>query len=481
MVSRGNETGKTEGFIGFYGFVEESVLFMLGLLIATVITVITGYLIVKRYKAQSVLMIAGLLLMFCSLFIGDKPILAEKAATGFAGFDLFKYITTLFQSRTANLGMIIMSVAGFTRYMDKIGASKALVKLCIKPLQFFKAPYVVLGLGYIVGQILNVFIPSASGLGLLLMVTMFPILTSLGVSREAATAMIATASCLDLGPGSGNATLAAKNAGLDVAIYFASYQIPIAICVMIVVAVSHALVQKYFDRKAGHKGERTEFVQETETSGIFGLIYAFLPVLPLVLILTFSKLVISSIKMDVITAMILSIFVSMFFELLRTRDLKEVLKSIQVFFDGMGTQFATVVTLIVAGEVFAKGLTSIGAIDTIIGYAQTSGFGGYGMTIVMTMVIVVSSIVMGSGNAPFFAFAALAPAVAEKVGIASVLMLLPMQFAAGIARNVSPITAVVVAVAGIAQISPVEIVKRSAIPMFLALITTVVTTFLFLH
>lgn len=454
---------------------------MLGLSIAIIITFITGYLIVNKYKAQSVLMIAGLLLMLCSLFIGDKPILTGKAATGFSGFDLFKYITTLFQSRTANLGMIIMSVAGFTRYMDKIGASKALVKLCIKPLQLFKAPYVVLGLGYIVGQILNIFIPSASGLGLLLMVTMFPILTSLGVSREAATAMIATASCLDLGPGSGNATLAAKNAGLDVAIYFAAYQIPIAVCVIAVVAVSHALVQKYFDGKAGHKAEQTDFIDEDDTAGIFSKIYAFLPVLPLILILTFSKLLVSHIKMDVITAMILSIFVSMFFELLRTKDLKEVLKSIQVFFDGMGTQFATVVTLIVAGEVFAKGLTSIGAIDTIIKYAQTSGFGGYGMTIVMTLVIVISSIVMGSGNAPFFAFAALAPSVAEKVGIASVLMLLPMQFAAGIARNVSPITAVVVAVAGIAQISPVEIVKRSAIPMFLALITTVATTFIFLH
>lgn len=456
---------------------------MMGLIIATIVTFITGYLIIKKYKAQSVLMIAGLLLMLCSIFIVDKPILTGKAATGFTGFDLFKYITTIFQSRTTNLGMIIMSVAGFTRYMDKIGASKALVKLCIKPLQLFKAPYVVLGLGlgYIVGQILNIFIPSASGLGLLLMVTMFPILTSLGVSREAATAMIATASCLDLGPGSGNATLAAKNAGLDVAIYFATYQIPIAVCVMAVVAVSHALVQKYFDKKAGHKAEQTEINHENEAESAFSKIYAFLPVLPLILILTFSKLLVSHIKMDVITAMILSIFVSMFFELLRTKDLREVLKSIQVFFDGMGTQFATVVTLIVAGEVFAKGLTSIGAIDTIIKYAQTSGFGGYGMTIVMTLVIVVSSIVMGSGNAPFFAFAALAPSVAEKVGIASVLMLLPMQFAAGIARNVSPITAVVVAVAGIAQINPVEIVKRSAIPMFLALITTVVTTFIFLH
>lgn len=454
---------------------------MLGLLIATIVTIITGYLIIKKYKAQTVLLVAGLTLMICSIFITETPILAKKAATGFVGFDIFKYITTLFQSRTANLGMIIMSVAGFTRYMDKIGASKSLVRICIKPLQMFHAPYIVLGAGYLIGQILNIFIPSASGLGLLLMLTMYPILVSLGVSKESATAMIATASCLDLGPGSGNATLAAKNAGLDVAEYFAVYQIPAAVLVMAVVAVSHAITQRYFDKKQGHIVQKVELQEQQKDKNEPGNIYAILPILLLILILVFSKLLVTTIKMDVVTAMIISVFVSMFFELIRTKNLKEVMKSIQTFFDGMGTQFATVVTLIVAGEVFAKGLTSIGAIDTIIKQAETTGFAGFGMTVIMTMVIVISAIVMGSGNAPFFAFSALAPTVAARLDMAPVLMLLPMQFAAGIARNVSPITAVVVAVSGIAQISPVEVAKRSAIPMGLALLTTLAATFILWH
>lgn len=32
----------------------------------------------------------------------------------------------------------------------------------------------------------------------------------------------------------------------------------------------------------------------------------------------------------------------------------------------MGTQFANVVTLVVAGEIFAKGLTTIGTVDAVI-------------------------------------------------------------------------------------------------------------------
>lgn len=454
---------------------------MLGTIIAIIVTIITGYLIVKKYKAQPVLLMSGIFLMACAVLIVGKPLLNAKQTTGLIWFDIFKYITTLFESRAAGLGMIIMAVAGFTRYMDKIGASKVLVKICIKPLELFHAPYVVLGLGYIVGQILNIFIPSASGLGLLLMLTMYPILVSLGVSKGGATAMIATASCLDLGPGSGNATLAAKNAGMDVAVYFASYQIPVAIGVMAVVAISHMFVQQHFDKKEGHLAKKIDLEGHAEGEDDPSKLYALLPILPLFLILVFSKLFIASIKMDVVTAMIISIIVSMIFEYVRKRDLKEVLKSMQIFFDGMGTQFAAVVTLIVAGEVFAKGLTSIGAIDTIIKGAQNAGFGSLGMTLVMTGVIVVASIVMGSGNAPFFAFAALAPAVAAKMGIAPVLMLLPMQFAAGIARNVSPITAVVVAVSGISNVPPIEIAKRSAIPMGLGLLATLIGTFTLLH
>lgn len=38
---------------------------MLGLIIAIIVTVITGYLIIKKYKAQTVLMVAGSILMAC--------------------------------------------------------------------------------------------------------------------------------------------------------------------------------------------------------------------------------------------------------------------------------------------------------------------------------------------------------------------------------------------------------------------------------
>lgn len=451
----------------------------MGVLLALIVTVWVGYMILKNYKAQTVLLVGGLVLMGCSVLLGTGAILPAKQSTGFIWFDLFEFINRTLSSRAAGLGLMIMAVAGFAKYMDHIGASKVLVGLAVKPLSKLHAPYVVLSMGYVLGQILALFIPSASGLGVLLMVTMFPILVKLGVSRLSAVAVIGTTQSLDIGPASGNSVLAATNAGMDVAVYFVQYQIPVILCVVATVAVLHFVVQQWFDRKLACD-EQTQAEADVETEALPPQIYALLPVIPLILILGFSKLLITTVKMDVVTAMLISVAVSMLFEYIRCRDAKKVFSSLQVFFDGMGVQFAAVITLIVAGETFAHGLKTTGAIDAIINAAQSTGLGSEPMIIVMTAIIAISAVVMGSGNAPFFAFAALAPGVAQKMAIEPVLMLLPMQFASSIARSVSPITAVIVAVSGIANVSPVAVVKRTAIPMAGAMIANLLASFILL-
>ena len=142
---------------------------------------------------------------------------------------------------------------------------------------------------------------------------------------------------------------------------------------------------------------------------------------------------------------------------------------------------ANVITLIVAGQTFAQGLLSMGTINALISGSQGFGFGPMAMMLVMVAIITFSAIVMGSGNAPFFAFAALTPAVAAHSGLHPVLMLLPMHFAASIARSVSPITAVIVVTSNLGGISPFDLVKRTAIPMVGAMITMLAASFILYH
>lgn len=448
---------------------------MLGLIIACFVTIAVSYLVLTKKKAQTVLLIGGIILLACAIFMG-KPILDAKKSTGLAWFDIFKYIENTFSLRAGGIGLLIMAVGGFAKYMDYIGASKVLVRLAAKPLGAVKSPYMLLAVSYVVGQLLNIVIPSAAGLCVLLMATMYPVLTSLGVSRLSAAAVIATAPCLDLGPASGTAVFAAKTAGVEVTDYFVGQQIPIAAFTALTIAAAHFFVQRYFDRKAGHVNEAPARESGQAADGDKApVFYAALPLIPIVLVLVFSKLCVSSVKMPVVTAMIISIATAMLCELIRTRDMKTVFSSIQVFFDGMGKIFATVVTLIVAGETFAYGLTKIGAIDMLIHGAEQTGFGALGIMLTMTLVVAAAAVVMGSGNAPFYSFGALVPDIAAKMGASALYMITPMQLAASIARSASPITAAVVAVAGIAGVSPVDIVKRTAIPMAAGLAVAVVS------
>ncbi|AIF53465.1 C4-dicarboxylate transporter DcuC [Pelosinus sp. UFO1] len=453
----------------------------MNIVLSLIVTFWVGFLIVKKYKPQPVLFIAGLILMFAAVALGLGRILPVKESTGLVLFDAFEFIKQTFSSRAAGLGLNIMAVGGFARYMDHIGASKALVKLTIKPLLALRSPYIVMSAAWIVGMLLGLCINSASGLAMLLMVTMFPVLISLGVSRLSATAVIATTLCLDWSPSDTGTILSAVTAGIDPVIYWTNYQIPIAAVVIPVVAVLHFFVQKWFDKREGHVVQATTFTEAETDEKLPPMIYAILPALPLALILIFSSLWISWIKMDIIKAMFIGVAIGMIFEYFRYRDGKKVLADIQSFFDGLGMQMANVITLIVAGETFAKGLTTIGTIDAIIASAQSSGFGAIGMILVMIGIIAISSVVMGSGNAPFFAFAALTPTVAAKMSIAPVVMLLPMHFAASAARTMSPITAVIVVASSMGNVSPFDVVKRTAIPMAGALITLVAANFLFFY
>lgn len=446
---------------------------MLGIFIGTAVTAIVAYLIIKRAKPQAVLFLGGMVLMAAAVLMGHD-LLDAKKTTGFIWFDIFKYIENMFNTRAGGMGMYAMAIGGFASYMNYTGASKTLVKLTVKPLYRLRSPYLVLALAYLIGQFLNLFISSAAGLGLLLMATIYPILVNLGVSRLSATAVIGTTACLDLGPSSGNSMMAAQYSGMDPTEFFAIYQMPVGGAAAIVIAVLHFFVQKWFDKRDGYTLGADNTLKPDEIEDAPPTIYAILPILPLFLIMAFSKLGYPGIKITVITSMFMVTALAMLFELIRYRNIKKVFDSMQVFFEGMGKLMATVVTLIVAGETFAYGLQKIGMMDALIHSAQAAGFGAEGMTIIMTAIIAVSALIMGSGNAPFFAFSALAPMVAAKMGIAVVGMLVPMQLAAGIMRSMSPISAVIVAVAGVSEVSPVDVAKRTAIPMLGALLTTTI-------
>ena len=147
----------------------------MGIVISALVTFWVGFLIYKKYKPQPVLFLGGMILMYIAVLCGYGTILPEKASTGSWFFDAFEFMRKTMSSNAAGLGLNIMSVGAFARYMDRIGASRSLVRLTIKPLLALKSPYLVLSGTWVVGMLIGLCINSASGLAMLLMVLTTPI------------------------------------------------------------------------------------------------------------------------------------------------------------------------------------------------------------------------------------------------------------------------------------------------------------------
>lgn len=454
----------------------------MGPFIAIAIVILVVWLLMRKYNAISVLLFAGLSMLIIAGLLGQK-LSKIKQPTGSQAFNFVEYVIESLADINAGVGLVIMIISGFVAYMDKIGASDALVTLAMKPLSVFKKyPYVLASLVVPLGQFLFISIPSAAGLGLLLMATVFPVMVGLGVSRLSAVALITATTAFGIGPASAIALSAASVLKMDITAFFFGYQIPRAALLSAVLTISYYFVNRYYDSKMpAETAESLQTGAKAVQKQTAPLIYGILPIVPLVILLAFSDflhLFGQPVKVDTNIAMLLGLLLALIFEFVRKRDAVAVFNSLTVFWNGAGDIFKSVITLIVAADIFAKGLISLGFIDGLVNLSGQLGLGGIGIGIVMTVMIFLASILMGSGNAAFFAFGPLVPEIAAPLGINSVQIILPMSLAASMGRTVSPIAGVLVAAAELAKVSPVAVVKRNLIPFGLAFLVILAVNFI---
>lgn len=460
----------------------------IGSAIALCFIAVVAYALTHKYNPQTVLLVAGILMLAISLALGIFTIEPATdlggASTGWIGFDLFRLVKQTMGTNMMRVGLMIMTIGGYVAYMKKIQASDALVYVSMRPLMLFKRfPDLAAILMLPIGQMLFVCTPSAAGLGLLLVASIFPILVNLGVSRLTAVSIISACTIFDMGPGSANTARASELAGMTNMQYFVEHQLPLAIPITLLLMVVYYFTNRYYDRKDREKGQSTVDVVEAEDMKVEApLIYAILPALPLLLLIIFSnyfQFFGRPIVLDTTTAMIISLFVALVFEMMRWRSVSKTLQQVKTFWQGMGTVFGNVVTLIISAEIFSKGLISLGFIDALVEGCTSLGFTGVLISVVIILIIFLAAILMGSGNASFFSFGPLVPDIAKKVGMQPVDMLLPMQLSSSMGRAISPIAGVIVAIAEVAGVSTNELVKRNAIPLTVGLVAMVTFHYLF--
>lgn len=438
---------------------------MAAIIAVLIVIILAAKLILKGYKTEAILFIAGLALMSCTGIFGWGDVLpANVTSTNLSTFDPFKFISYMLGYRAGGLGLTIMVLMGFAELMTRIKADAVIVRLAVKPLSCVKNKNILLFFGYIIGASLQLAIPSATALAVLLMVTLYPILTGLGISRASSAGVIASTLGLTLTPLGVDAIKASESVGMGLMDYL-SYQAPTSGIAIVAVGIAHVVWQSYQDKKEGYVTGADVITNSDDDGYKAPGVYAILPMLPIIAAIVFSKLVISSIHLDVVTIVLISVFISLAFEGVRSRSLKESLDCFGSFMKGCGNAMTSVVFLLVAAGVFAYGIQSTGAISNLISSAQGAGMPALALTFVFAVVVGLSALVMGSGNAAFLSFVDIVPAVAHSMGANPVAMMLPMQQASALARAASPVAACVIVSAGGSKLTTFEVIKRTSVPM----------------
>lgn len=168
-------------------------------------------------------------------------------------------------------------------------------------------------------------------------------------------------------------------------------------------------------------------------------------------------------------------------ELIRVRNVKQVFQDAMAMIKGMGSLFSTIVALIIAAEVFATGIKLCGLITLLLDGANAGGLGITGMSAVLSGLIAVVSFLTGSGVGALTSFGSIATDVANGLGGNVTQLISSMQFTAGLARGISPVAGATIVVAAAAGVSPIAIVRRTAIPMAGAWIVMMIGNYLLLN
>ena len=450
-------------------------------LVAIAAVGIVGFMLVKKMDIKISLFLIGIVLMYIALLMGKDISVTDFVSSGVTWLDPFKVVGDQFVSTLTSAGFIILILGGYTGYMSHIGANEVTVSVLAKPIAHIKS-HILVPITFLLGNLLSLVIPSASNLAIILMATLYPVLRQAGEELAERRYVIATTATIMPTPlGSDNVAIAAELAKTDM------FSGSIASDKSSVMPRSfpsrpcsswhwHTTSGRSSCKRAGSDLTDGDVdlaeVKAVEGSALYRTVYAILPLLPIVMLLivfVITSTTGAKIDLSVELASILSFVIAIICELIRTRSGRKPHGTESPRWAGGAMP---IVALLVAASVFVVGLKSIGLI-TELQNAMT-GLSGSGMGFVLPLILVgltaLIVLLSGSGTALFFAMVPLMVPLAAAAGINVLAVSIPMGLAGNLLRAVSPVSAVVMIVAGSIKKSPIDIVRRTSVPMIAGVI-----------
>lgn len=405
---------------------------------ALVIVALTLVALVKRYETRLVLCVSGLLMCIISL----DPM---------AAYNQFAKSMT-----TGNLIQSICSAMGFAFLVSYTKCDIHLVQLLTRPMKslgLFLIPCCTL-----LTAVINAAIPSAAGCAAAVGATLIPLMIRSGITPAGAgAAVLAGTYGSNFNPGGAHPVMISGMAGIEPMEFIIenafTYTILSLVGALMITVVEVAL--------RDHKGSGDLGNIQTDTTGGISkvnILYAIAPMVPLVILLLGNTYV-PAIKMGVAQAMLIGVTYTMIVTRINPQN------AFKEFFNGAGKGYGNVLGIIISAGVFAAGLREAGVVDALIEalkqaneYARVGGaLGTWAM-----------AVLMGSGDAATFAFNEAVTPHAAEFGMTISELGNTVMCAAQLGRTMSPIAGVVILLAGMSQVSPIDLVKRTTVPMITA-------------
>lgn len=454
---------------------------MIEAILVLVVLGIVGYFIIKSYNPALILIIGAIVLLGASVALGN-PLYPEGEGTGLAFFDIFLKLKDTIISQVSSAGLVIMILFGYSGYMNLIGANQKAVNILVKPMTKIKSKALFIPIVFLLGNLMSLVVPSASSLAIILMAILYPLLQGIGISSMTAAGVIAMTATIMPTPLGADNVIAAQTLDYNILTYVL-YHAKVSIPTLLILAVVHYFWQTYCDKKEGSEAfvEMKE-VESAADEKVVPIFYAILPLLPLVLIIIVGIIGIfrENVTMDIFVLTMISFFVALIIEGFRKKSFKIAQESAVELFKGMGQGFSQVVMLVVGGSLFTTAIQSLGVIDSLMSAVENSQSAGVLTTLIFSGATALFGILSGGGLAMFYAVIELIPNIAQKAGIDGILIALPMQMIANLARTISPVAAVVMIVSSSIGVSPVRLLKRTSVPTIIGIILVVVLSLLLL-
>jgi len=407
--------------------------------VALLVICVTVWALIKKYETRLVLFVAGLFLCCISC-------------------DPMNALNAFAKSMTNNaLIMAICSCMGFAYVVQMTKCDTHLVNMLAAPLRhsgFFLIPACVA-----ITFAVNAALPTAAGCAAAVGATMIPLLLRAGISNKGAgAALFAGTFGSMLSPGLSHNAFVAKISGLPVMEVIHIHMTHTIICGVIGMIGVTIMCVLLGDCKKGAADEAMKQIPAEDLNLKVNFLKAIAPIIPL-FILVSGKTWAPYMNMGVAQAMIIGVLYTFVVSLPEAQSFSK------KFFAGMGYGYAEVLGIIIAAGVFAAGLNSSGLVKAFIAVLKESNeiarWGGSLGPFIM-------GVLCGSGDAAAFAFNEAVTPHAAEFGMSVPHLGAMAALTGALGRTMSPIAGVAIVVCGLARIDPLELTKRTAIPMIVA-------------